>query len=119
MNATLTHKYNNPSILKEATSYVLKQSRAIAAMIPDTRLITHEVHCEELIRDPKLTMSRICSFLNMNCSLEFLEMCEEKTFTSVSMSRYLVEWNEDLLLRVAKQIQKFPFFQGYSFEANK
>ena len=119
VNATLTHKYSNPSILREATDYVLKQSRAIAAMVPDARLTTHEVHCEDLIQDPKWTMSRICSFLNMNCSLEFLDMCEEKTFTSVSMSRYLVEWNQDLLLRIAKQMQRFPFFQRYSFESNK
>ena len=115
VNASLTNRYSNHRVLKEATDYVLQQSKAIASMIPDAHINRLEVHCEDLIQEPKKTMMGICQFLNLTCSPEYLGMCEEKTFTSISMSRYLVEWTEDLLLRVAKQINKYSFFKRYSF----
>ena len=115
VNASLTNRYSNHRILKEATDYILQQSKAIAGMIPDAHIDRLEVHCEDLIQEPKDTMMGICRFLNLTCPPEYLGMCEEKTFTSVSMSRYLVEWTEDLLLRVAKQINKYSFFKRYSF----
>ena len=117
INATVSHKYNNPALMKETANYVLTQSRALFRMVPDVRLSPFKVHCEDLIAQPQVTMTDICLFLNLKCSPKFLQMCTDKTFKNVSMSRHLVEWDPDLRSSLSKRVKTFPFFHRYSFDS--
>ena len=116
VNATVSHKYNNLTLLREATESTLEIANALFRMVPDVRLSPLQVYCEDLIAHPTETITNICHFLNLKCSSEFLQMCADKTFKNTSASRHLVEWNLDMLPPLIKKIKSFPFFHRYSFE---
>lgn len=117
VNASVSNKYKNVSVLKGATESVLDIANALLKMVPDVRLSPLQVHCEDLIAHPARTISHICQFLKLECSQEFLQMCADKTFKNTSQSRHLVEWNMDTLPSLIKRIRIFPFFHRYSFES--
>ena len=115
-NATVSNKYSNPKILREVTDSVLDMATAISRIIPDLRLSPLKIHCEDLITHPAGTISDICRFLNLKCSPEYVQMCSDKIFKNVSISRDLVEWDPDSLPSLINRIKTFPFFSRYSFE---
>ena len=117
VNATVSHKYRNHTVLRKAANSILEIANSVSRMVPDVRLSPLQVYCEDLIAHPTETMSKICEYLNLECSSEFLQMCADKTFKSVSMSRHLVEWDLDMLSSLIKEIKTFPFFRRYSFES--
>ena len=96
-NATVHNKYSNPKILREVTDFVLDMATAISRMIRALRLSALEIYCEDLVTHPAGTISDICRFLNLKCSPEYVQICSDKIFKNVSMSRDLVEWDPDSL----------------------
>ena len=114
-NATSTNKLNNQHFLWGATMSVLQRADAIMEMIPDLGLSPLEVHCEDLVNDPVKTISKICQYLDLECSQDYLQMCADKTFKNVSESRHLIRWNPDTLSVLIRNIKKYPFFDRYNF----
>ena len=78
-----------------------------------------EVHNMDLVNNPKDTMSKVCAYLELDCSPEYLQACAAKVFGSVSKSRNILMWTPKLKLMVKKEIiQKYSFFSRYSFESD-
>ena len=113
-DATVKHKYNNTLHVYKSALQTLKLSRAIMRMVPDVGLSPLEVHCEDLIADPAKTVSHICQFLDVECSADYLQMCVDKTFTNVSESRHLVNWDPHTLASLIDTLRTFPFFRQYN-----
>ena len=77
-----------------------------------------EVHNMDLVNEPKATMKKICSFLEIECPPDYLQACANKVFKSVSKTRSLLVWHPELRLRVQKKlIKRYPFFNRYTFES--
>ena len=115
VNATKTHKYSDARVINSAIKSVLDISKAVMRMIPDLGLSPLEVHCEDLIADPAKTLSDICRFLDLECPADYLKMCVDKTFKTVSESRHTVDWDPNTLPSLINNVKKFPFFHRYSF----
>ena len=113
VNATVSHKYTNFALLESVTDNVFRLSNAIFHMIHELQLSPLQVHCEDLISHPAETISNICRFLDLECSREYLQMCAEKTFKTISASRLLVKWDPIILSTLKRRILKFPFFYRY------
>ena len=78
-----------------------------------------EVHNMDLVNNPKDTMSKVCAYLELDCSPEYLQACADKVFGSVSKTRNIVTWTPKLKNMVEKElIQKYSFFSRYSFESD-
>ena len=114
LKATPTHKYRNFKGLKQTVSTIVNISKAVMTMIPDLGLSPLEVHCEDLIADPAKTLSDICRFLDLECPADYLKMCVDKTFKTVSESRHTVDWDPNTLPLFIKELRTFPFFQRYN-----
>ena len=115
-NATVAKKYSNHTVLKRATDLVLQGAKAISKMIPDLGLSPLEIHCNDLITHPTETISDLCRFLDLECTPDFVQMCANKIFKNISISRHLVEWNPDTLPSLINRIKTFSFFSRYSFD---
>ena len=74
-----------------------------------------ELHNSDLVRDPNSTITKICTFLEIDCSPDYLQACSRKVFKSVSKSRELVVWPQRLQNMMKDLIENYPFFHGYSF----
>ena len=112
-------KYNNEEKLKFNIDELIDKAKAVTMMInligPSSVL---EVHNTDLVNDPKTTMNKICLFLEIDCTPNYLQACADKVFKSVSKTRNLLVWTPELQQMVDEElIHKYQFFTRYSFES--
>lgn len=109
-------RYNNERMLEDRFNLLESQARAVSNIIDlvgaDNTL---ELHNSELVTDPKSALTKICAFLEVDCSAKYLKTCSEKVFKSVSKSRELVVWPQTIRNRMDDLIRRYPFFHRYSF----
>ena len=111
--ATPTNKVTDFDRLKRATETFIQTSNDIMHMLADLKLSPHQVHCDDLIADPIKTVSDICDYLEVECSAEYLQMCDDKIFKEPSMTRNLVTWDPKTLPSLTNDLKTFPFFSRY------
>ena len=99
----------NLNLIKSLASAIMKLTDLIG---PSNVL---ELHNSELVSDPNSTLTKICAFLEVDCSPDYLQACSGKVFNSVSKSRELVVWPKRLQSMVEDMIKSYPFFKRYSF----
>ena len=116
VKANATAKFKQLSYLEKATDLVLTKAAAVEAMVRDCRLQVLEVHLEDLIANPSDVIHNMCSFLGVPCADIYVQTCREKVFARNSRSRDVVVWTDRIRERVEGAIQRFPFFNRYSFE---
>ncbi|KAI6656433.1 hypothetical protein LOD99_1229 [Oopsacas minuta] len=78
------------------------------------RLLT--LYNEDLISNPKLFIRRMCNHMGIYCNDYYIEKTSAKAFSSVTRSRYSVEWKQDAKNLVDTAIRNYPFLNRYSFE---
>ena len=77
-----------------------------------------EVHCADLVDDPKAVMGKVCSSLEVECTPDYLQACANKVFKSTSRTRDMLVWSPNMKGKVEEElIHTYPFFSIYSFES--
>jgi hypothetical protein len=89
-------------------------ARVKARVGPDAVL---DVRLEEFIADPRATLTRICRFLGLEASDEYLRDCASIVYESPNKSRHRVAWSGEQIDAVARRAEAFPFLNGYSYES--
>lgn len=72
---------------------------------------------EDFLEQPKRYLQRICDFLGVGATEEYLDACAGILYTSPARSRYRVDWSKDHIDRVKQQIAAFDFLRGYSYDS--
>jgi hypothetical protein len=75
-----------------------------------------ELRHESFIDSPKTYLRKLCHFLGVEASNDYLDDCASIVFKSPHKSRYDTQWSRELIDTVKYKIDKFPFLQGYSYE---
>ena len=104
------------SILLKVVEFYFDKAKAVKEMVPLCDMKVIEVHSENLIRSPRKQLQRLCNFLDVHCSEEYMQRCESKIFPEVSRTRDKIVWPPDVKADVQNRMQHFPFFRGYTFE---
>ena len=77
-----------------------------------------EVHGKDLIENPKATILSMCSFLEIQCSDNYIEICSNKLFKSESKTRYKLYWTKKSISTVQDHIMHFNSLKRYySFDS--
>ena len=77
-----------------------------------------EVHGKDLIENPKSTILSMCSFLELQCSDNYIEICSNKLFKNESKTRYKLYWNRKSISAVQDNIMHFNSLKRYySFDS--
>lgn len=77
----------------------------------------HDLRHEDLIADPRARLADLCRFVGLDAPDDYLAACAGILFASPSRSRDSVDWSPQRIDRVAREIERFDFLAGYSFEA--
>ena len=81
-------RFNDEMILERRIIRLDNESKAVTKIInlvgPSNVL---EIHNIELVRDPKSILTKICTFLEVDCPPDYLQACRAKVFKSVYKSR--------------------------------
>lgn len=76
-----------------------------------------DVRLETFIQDPTGCLRKICAFLGVDASGDYLDDCASIVFKTPKKSRHDVEWNHESIDEVKRRMKAYPFLKGYSFES--
>jgi hypothetical protein len=74
------------------------------------------VRYDDSIHQPEVNLTRVCRFLGIEASEDYLKACASILFQSPEQSRQMVEWSSKWIGQVERKIERFDFLEGYSFE---
>lgn len=74
------------------------------------------VRHEDVIADAAQELTRMCAFVGVEPSDDFLSACSGIVYRSPNPSRHRVEWSAKERSAVDRIIERSPFLEGYAFE---
>ena len=100
------------------TNDLFKEVKSVDDMIPALKLTVLEIHSADFIKDPKHTLRSICTFLDLKCPEDYLQACYDKTYRSVSRTRDVLVWDEQLIEDIESRMKQYTFLRRYSFHSD-
>ncbi|XP_020617575.1 uncharacterized protein LOC110055526 isoform X2 [Orbicella faveolata] len=70
----------------------------------------------EIVKNPVETLRRICQFLEIACTEQYLLDCAATVDPVPSITRDFIEWTAEQKHKVYDMMGKYSFFEGYSFD---
>lgn len=75
-----------------------------------------ELRHEAFLEHPRDHLRRLCEFLNVETSDEYMDACAGTVYKSPHRSRYETTWTPELRDAVEKEIEGIPYLSGYRFD---
>ena len=72
---------------------------------------------EDMIADPNLHLTGLCSFLQVSTPSDYLDSCVPCVFKEPHRRRFEHDWTTEQKQKVAAMIEKYDFFSGYDWES--
>ena len=91
------------------------EGNAIAREILGDKLL--DVNGLELVKNPVKYMSKICQFIGITCSDDFIQACAKVVDPTPSTTRTYVVWSEEHMDRMYSEIEQYPFLAHYTFDS--
>ena len=119
INISATRKSNKTIsikavILEKAISYYFKLFQVSESMRHQFNLDIMDVHGKDLITNPTVIVNKMCDFLRVSCSNNYLNTVGRKIFSSESKTRYKVAWTDEQLSEIRENILKYNTLRRYS-----
>ena len=99
--------------IKEITKLCEKNLEILQHISPENLYVCKN---EDIIANPRLQLSKLCSFLQISASADYLNACASQVIRKPTMSRFEVEWSQENKRQVASLIEKYDFFSGYDWQ---
>jgi len=112
----LYHQILSPEILDENIRqyfYWAKGSNKAREAFPGQVIDSPSM---ETVKHPAATLRKICAFLEITCSEEYIQDCAATVDPVPSITRDFVEWSKEQKERVYEQMKEFSFLEGYSYD---
>lgn len=106
----------NKKLQKEVVDTLAKLVKAAIAFTKRSDVDTILIYSEDIILDPTKELQKICEFLEVSCSEDYLRDCSSIIFKSPHETRNTIKWDEDAKSVINKIIQGEPLFQRYKFD---
>jgi hypothetical protein len=75
------------------------------------------VRLEDVVRDTRLEMARLCHFLDVDAPDDYLDACASKVFDAPRRTRDAAPWTPGLIADVERRIAEVDFLAGYVYDA--
>ena len=72
---------------------------------------------EDIIANPRLQLSKLCSFLEVSAPADYLDACAAQVIDKPTRSRFEVDWSPENKQQVASLIERYDFFSGYDWQS--
>ena len=115
-NSNKAFKFKS-NVIADVIDAYFRLQHAIEIGIQRYNLDIIVIHNKDLILDPRNTLIKLCDFLHVTCSDEYLQICTNKIYKTESVTRHMIEWTDDQLGVIQRNIHKFSWFKGYNFNS--
>ena len=111
------NKVDDPKLLGHSMERFFRwaEGSAIAREILGNRLL--DVNGLELVTSPIKSMSKICQFIEITCSDEFLQACAKVVDPTPSKTRHYVVWSNEHMEKMYSEIEQYPFLAHFTFDS--
>ncbi len=109
-------KRRDMSLEQKADLFFSKARQAEASIARVGPQAVLEVHHGDFILDPGNELGRICSFLGVQTTPDYLASCSAIVHNSPRQSRCSSPWTPELIASVANRMKAIDFLDGYRFE---
>ncbi|MCG3221478.1 MAG: sulfotransferase [Candidatus Heimdallarchaeota archaeon] len=115
-NITTMSKKHKVELKSSIKSYFRRAEavKIIKERYPEIPML--DVEHEELISNPKAELERICKFLGIDYSEDYLESCSSIVMKKPSKTRFKAEWTDDDKESVKQQLADYDYLAKYSFD---
>jgi len=113
---TSMRRRHNLTLEKKTKLFFAKVRQAAASIARVDPQNVLEIHHGSFIKDPKAELNRICAFLGVQTTTDYLNDCAAIVHKTPSQSRFSAPWTPELIAEVANRMKEFDFFDGYQFE---
>ena len=110
-NETLTFQISK--MLSGAIKSYFNLYQISEVMRQEFNLNVMDIHSKDLIADPKATVGKMCAFLQVHCSDDYLNIVSEKIFSGESKTRYKLAWTNEQISKVKEGIMKYSSLTRY------
>jgi hypothetical protein len=86
----------------------------ISEALPEGQV--HHLSHERFIDDPEQRLAEVCRFLEVPAARRYLQDCARIVYPAPHASRLEAPWTSDLIRGVEKEMARFPFLEGYTFD---
>lgn len=76
-----------------------------------------ELRHEQLIAEPKMSLKKLCHFVGLDPTDDYLSDCSGILYQSPNRSRHSAPWTDKLKQTVQDNIAQIEFLDGYSFDS--
>ena len=119
LNATVDHKYCDILELQQRINSTIALTTQVNNFLSSTNLNVLNIHLVDLIENPGRILKEMCTFLSVECTQDYINICTKKLFKKEPRTRDTVFWPEWLVERVYTEIIKpLPSFRRYSFDGS-
>ena len=70
----------------------------------------------KIVTNPSETLRKICKFLEITCTEQYLQDCAATVDPVPSITRDFIEWTAEQKNTVNEKMKRYSFFEGYSFD---
>lgn len=70
----------------------------------------------EIVKRPAETLRKICAFLEITCSEDYIQDCAKTVDPVPSITRDFVVWTDKQKESVYEKMKQFSFFDGYTYD---
>lgn len=74
------------------------------------------IHNDDLIKDPQSTLIKLCAFLHIKCTEEYISNCTKVIYSSPSRTRDFVYWPRDLKTSLLRTVKNYTFLEKYQYD---
>ena len=94
------------------------KAKTISGIIKKEADHVKTIRYENLLRNPKIVLSDLCSFLGLIIPDEYLDACASIIWPAGRPSRQKSTiWESPLINEVQNKIEQYEFFEGYNFQS--
>ena len=73
-----------------------------------------DVHCSDLIANPREELVKLCKFLDIECSEDYISKCASHVFTEESHTSALISWPVPVLKYLKETINSISIYKRYN-----
>ena len=89
----------------------------VKTMASDINAEVLDVFHEDFVKNPKAQLNKLCLWLGIEPSSNYLDDCAAVVFESPKKRRTKIQWNENFKQQIEDKIGLFPFLEGYTFDS--
>lgn len=112
------HRKRRASLNQAADTYFRRCEVTWELMCADPSSV-HTLRLEDLVASPVQELRDLCTFLTLDPLDDYLSASADVFFSKPRQSKRGLEWPSDVVDRVQKEMERYPFLEGYRYQPSQ